>query len=884
MSPIQQMMLGVGASEKTYLDDVFSTNLYTGNNGSGFQSITNGIDFTNEGGLVWIKNRDGTNNHQLYDTVRGAGKSLATNNAAAFVQEGSNLGSLGLANFYSVGYRIGMIDNTNKQGDDFTNFSFRKAKGFFDVVTYTGNGSSSGRQIAHSLGSVPGCIIVKCTTASNNWAVYHRGTDSSIPENYGLNLNNTNARVDNEYYWHDTKPTSTHFTIRDNANVNANGETYVAYLFGGGESTNALATSVDFTNTGSGQGQVRAGTAGGALEFGTGDFTIECWVKPTNLSNSQECILDAGNNGSNNADCVYFVYNQNRIILKSSNAYYNEAVTTNDNDQWMHVAACRSGTNLRIFKNGTLLKTVTNSTDMKSGSNLFFIGKASNVTMPLTGSISNLRVVKGQALYTSSFRPSTEPLTTTSQGATASNVKLLCCQGSTPAAATVTPYALTAYYATSSTDSPFDDPAGFVFGDSKGEVIKCGSYIGTGGSGVPPVIHLGWEPQWLMVRRVDSGGSWYIMDSMRGWGANASNNGPATIDSNTANEEENWGQYNYDLWTRNPAGFTVGPSSLYNVNNTTNGRYVWMAIRRPDGYVGKPVETGTSVFAMDTGGSGTFPEYDSGFPVDMGFLRTAAGASSTYLATRMVALTELVLNNDAAETTQSKMQFDHQAGYIDYNFSSNTQAWMWKRHAGFDVVAYRGDGVAGRQIPHSLNKTPEMMWVKRRTNGSGGTNWLVYHKGLNGGSSPEDYYLLVNENSAETATTAIWNDTAPTSTHFTLGNNSNVNQTDKEALAFLFATTAVSKVGYYTGTGSSHTITTGFQPRFIFFKQSNSSGSWKYYDTLRTTSNPFTKQIFFDVNHGPDTVSFLSVSSTGFTLADTNNNGSGDKWLYYAHA
>ena len=147
-----------------------------------------------------------------------------------------------------------------------------------------------------------------------------------------------------------------------------------------------------------------------------------------------------------------------------------------------------------------------------------------------------------------------------------------------------------------------------IYGENDdASVVKCGSYVGTGGAGVGPVINLGWEPQWLLVKMSDSasGGHWYIMDSMRGWGADGSDNGPATLSPNSNGAEEDWGQYGYDLWTLNLTGFTVGPTDKYNVNNTCKygETYIWVAIRRPDGYVGKPPELGTDVFAMDTGNS-----------------------------------------------------------------------------------------------------------------------------------------------------------------------------------------------------------------------------------------------------------------------------------------
>jgi hypothetical protein len=108
--------------------------------------------------------------------------------------------------------------------------SARQAK-FFDVVTWTGNGVA-GREIAHSLGSVPGCIIAKCTsTGSTLWPVYHVGTDPTSPEDKFLRLNGANE-VDDYTYWNDTAPTDTVFTIDNHPDdINGTGKTYVAYLF-----------------------------------------------------------------------------------------------------------------------------------------------------------------------------------------------------------------------------------------------------------------------------------------------------------------------------------------------------------------------------------------------------------------------------------------------------------------------------------------------------------------------------------------------------------------------------------------------------------------------------------------------------------------------------
>jgi hypothetical protein len=213
------ILLSAGGSEsKLYVDDVFSTYLYTGNGST--QTINNGIDLAGKGGMVWFKGRSLTLNHGFYDTNRGATFYLASNTTAA-----QTTVSTGLTSFNSNGFDIGAVSKLNNNGAPFTSWTFRKAPKFFDVVTYTGNGVT-GRQIAHSLGQEVGMIVVKKTSGADNWAVYHR----SLGGTKGLYLNLTNAE-DVTALWNSTNPTASEFTVGTNTLVNASGATYVAYLF-----------------------------------------------------------------------------------------------------------------------------------------------------------------------------------------------------------------------------------------------------------------------------------------------------------------------------------------------------------------------------------------------------------------------------------------------------------------------------------------------------------------------------------------------------------------------------------------------------------------------------------------------------------------------------
>ena len=235
------------SSAANWIEECFSTYLYTGTGAS--QTITNNIDTTTYGGLVWIKGRSGATGHRLTDTVRGATKSLASNDAAAEVTE-----STGLTAFGTTGFTIGADADYNTNAATYVSWAFRKQAKFFDVVTYTGNGSN--RTIAHNLGSAPGFLIVKRTDTADEWYCYHRAftADNVIY----LNLNNgTGLRTD---IWNSTAPTSTVFSLGTNVGVNASGGSYVAYLFAhdaggfGAAGSDNVITCGSYTGNGSATG------------------------------------------------------------------------------------------------------------------------------------------------------------------------------------------------------------------------------------------------------------------------------------------------------------------------------------------------------------------------------------------------------------------------------------------------------------------------------------------------------------------------------------------------------------------------------------------------------------------------------------------------------
>lgn len=240
--------MGGSAAAQTYVDDVFSAYTYSGT--SATQTITNGVDLAGNGGLVWIKARNSaTYWNVLFDTARGGGQ-LSSNNTDASLPSGSNVA--GYVSYNSGGFTTqpGSLGfgSVGLSGNNYVSWTFRKAAKFFDVVTYTGNGSN--RTISHNLGQAPGMILVKRTDTTGSWMVYHR----SLANTENLVLNTTAAKATNATAWNSTTADASVFSLGTHADVNTNGGTYVAYLFAHDTATDGLIQCGSYTGNGSAAG------------------------------------------------------------------------------------------------------------------------------------------------------------------------------------------------------------------------------------------------------------------------------------------------------------------------------------------------------------------------------------------------------------------------------------------------------------------------------------------------------------------------------------------------------------------------------------------------------------------------------------------------------
>jgi hypothetical protein len=268
-----------------------------------------------------------------------------------------------------------------------------------------------------------------------------------------------------------------------------------------------------------------------------------------------------------------------------------------------------------------------------------------------------------------------------------------------------------------------------------------------------------------------------------------------------------------------------------------------------------------------------------------------------YITDRLRGDDKLVFpTGDAAESTGSNyIEFDRNSGNAipaggwgnnSGGTSYDSVFWMWKRARGyFDMVAYTGTGSA-RTVSHNLGVVPEMIWVKNR---DATENFPVYHKGLDGGTNPETHYIRLNQSNAEADSADWWNDTAPTASVFTVASQGQVNTNNQDYIAYLFATVAgVSKVGSYTGNGSTQTIDCGFTSgaRFVMIKKASGTGHWRVIDSTRGLAAGNDKIILLNQTNAETTdEDNVDPDDSGFALPNNADvNSSGDTFIFYAIA
>ena len=409
--------------------------------------------------------------------------------------------------------------------------------------------------------------------------------------------------------------------------------------------------------------------------------------------------------------------------------------------------------------------------------------------------------------------------------------------------------------------------------DADDQMIKCGSYSGTGGSGV--TVNLGWEAQWVMVKKSSATSDWKLMDNMRGM---PTPSGGRSLKANDSAAEGG------DSTIRSDSrGFTIYPGSTFDASGT----YIYMAIRAP--MMVEP-KAATDVFAVDAAGSGVAPAYISGFPVDFAIYRDVVGSAGAAIGTRMLGSNELFANTNAAVAATGAVKFDFMDGHFNNTSrSANYYSWMWQRAKGYmDAVCYSGSSSAGNlTINHSLGVPPELIISKSRSSSQA---WSTV---FNINASTYQYFTTIST-AADYASGASYGSaflaSKPTSTTYEIRTDTQIGG-GNSYVAYLFATLAgISKVGSFVGNGSSQTISCGFSAgsRFLLIKSINATGDWYFWDSLRgivagndphTSLNTTAAQVTNDDSVDPANAGFIVNQNSA-----TNINVSSEEYLFYAIA
>lgn len=414
-------------------------------------------------------------------------------------------------------------------------------------------------------------------------------------------------------------------------------------------------------------------------------------------------------------------------------------------------------------------------------------------------------------------------------------------------------------------------------------VISCGS-MAVGG-GVDAVVNLGYEPQWVMFKQAQVGGSgnWRIADNMRGV-STGTTTGDRIISANLATAEADAGANLIDFTS---TGFIVKDNVIQG-----GDPYIYIAIRR--GPMKVPT-TGTSVFIPINVNNSTGTQNTTNFPVDLQIARNKANGEDTFFYDRLRRVNTtnvtdaspfLTSVSTAAEAIAlNRTRNWGSTGYFTPANFNDVDAIYWnfrRAPSFFDEVCYTGTGSA-RTVTHNLGVAPELMIVKNRSIVS---DWRAYSASLGATQN-----LKPNTTDAASSSTLIWNDTTPTSSVFTVGTAAGVNGSGNNMVAYLFATCAgVSKCTAFTGNGTSQTINCGFTSgaRFVMIKATSTTGNWTIFDSARGISAGGDPALYLNSTAAEVTgVDAIDADSTGFIVnqeSTFNLNASGVQYLVLAIA
>jgi len=901
----------------------------TGFNTITYKAINDNQSFTGVGfspDLVWIKSRDNSTGHQLFDTVRGALKRISSNNTSAedtpagsltsFDADGFSIGNAASVNgtgtspFVAWCWDAGSSTVSNTDGSITTSVRANPTSGF-SIVTYTGTGSAL--TIGHGLGVAPKMAIYKNRTSATTggWIVNH----TSLGISY-LKLQSTDAA--SSFLATGWNPTSTTISLGSSASVNSNGDNYVAYVF-----TEVEGFSKIGSYTGNGSATPDAGNtvncgfrpafilfknADDSRQWGIVD-TTRSPSSPTNAtlepstSNAENpyddfnitdtgfspATSDPGSNG-NGHNIIYMAFADTR------DAQFNFDASGNKNN-W-------TDNNINSNASSEITYDIMNDVPTLTDEDTANFATLNPISPLATSTLQdgNLQMNSTSASWKHSYSTIALPNTgkwyfEMSQSSDNNN----CHMGIAPVESLANG---SNGYVTDAilTNTPNAD--GVAAGGLAGSTgTWTGTYNINAGDALACAVDMDANKVWFRI------GSNWIQSGDPSTGTNPAVSGGINTSKTYHFIASAYAESVYANFGQRPFQYTV-PTGFKKLNT----------YNLPD----STIADGSQYFDVVTyTGTDTDNHISIDFTPDFVWSKSRSDAQSNILYDSIRGNNKyLVTNSTNAEGTAASdaITFDSD-GYTWYqNYSASNRSpytyvnWAWRGSdsapvtntdgtitstvsanttSGFSIVTWTGDGGSNQSVGHGLGEQPDMVIIKKRnksenwyvaSTSSGYDTNLAYHLHLNTTGAVEgnnDPYYLNNIGSV-TDRLLLANGTSNNG-----GNENGINY-----VAYCWhSVDGYSKIGSYTGNGSTDGpfVYTGFRPAFVLIKLTSASGgNWHILDTSRDTYNLMINNLYPNASNAESTSDHFRCDtvSNGFKLrtSNTQSNYSGQTFIYMAFA
>tara|TARA_Y100000361_G_scaffold154290_1_gene179355 strand:- start:3761 stop:7093 length:3333 start_codon:yes stop_codon:yes gene_type:complete len=841
----------------------FDAVTYTGNSSS--RNIT-GLAFAPD--LVIVKATDAAYNHYWVDQVRGSNKNLYSNSDEA-TQTAARISSFnsdgfGLTNHTGVNnsgtnyvawaWKAGGSGSSNTDGTITSTVSANSTYGF-SIVTYTGN-STAGATIGHGLSTAPRLVIIKNRDRAVNWVV---GSEAAGSFQTGrLYLNATSAQGTDEDFFNDTSPTSSVFSVKNNYEVNYSGEDYVAYCW---HEVSGFSKFDSYTGNGSSSGPIV--TMGFTPKFvmvkrtdDVGNWTI--FDSARSLSNDLKwnttetegsapvAFLGDGFQPLNSYTSVNA--NGGTYIYMAFAAKPDESIIDSLIDSPENYEA-DTGNNGGNYCTWNVLQPTYATTTFSNGnldcSLLFTNGSATSYA---AGTIA---VSSGKWYWEVTIRQASNDTEYIGliDGSKSSGAW---------AFADIAAYFSDARKAIGTTPSSYG--ASYTTGDVIGIALDADSnnltfYKNGVSQGVAATGMTGFDGYKPFI---SSNGTGTAQLTSTNWGQREFKYTPPTdhlalCTKNLTDPTVADGSTVFDVVLRSGGGVnksftTLRPGLVWEKRTDDTSSHYWFDVNRGND---KYISSNTNSAEGSSGGAFTFNT--NSYVVSASFDWPGSATVVDWVW-------------DAGASTVSNSD-----GSITSNVRANTSA-------GFSIVTFTGNRSSGATVGHGLNAAPKWIIVKNLDTSA---NWMVYHIGTGAGG-----YLGLNLSNAFASASSVWNNTTPGTSVFTLGADSESNGDGNDMLAYCFSSVAgYSAFGSFSS-GSDPFIFTGFSPKFVILKRSDSAGHWYVYDSDRGLSGRTETWLeangnSADQTHGNGAFQFLS---NGFQPLGSDIDPGSGTFVYAAFA